>query len=165
MATYTIHKNNSTTSVVIALEGYGPADEDFAGSFKLIGSFQHDLEKNATAINGDHFLIAGAKEALRESVDFDDVDLNKLVYLDQASNAPQYETDPADADADSFEIDDEQEDPDGGETVAELKERVALITDKDELQKAYEAEQNREKSRSTALAAIEARAVELSEIK
>lgn len=48
----------------------------------------------------------------------------------------------------------------GTETVAQLKERIAKITDKAELEAIYKAEQEGAK-RSTALAAIEARAAEL----
>jgi len=48
----------------------------------------------------------------------------------------------------------------GDETVVALKERIGKITDKDELEKAYKAEQEG-KNRPTAIAAIEARAKEL----
>jgi hypothetical protein len=55
---------------------------------------------------------------------------------------------------------DETQGSDGKESVAKLKERIATITDKDELQKVYDDEVAGE-NRSTAKAAIEARAAEL----
>lgn len=96
MATYSVHKNISSNRVIIALKGYGPADDmDHAE----VGTFDHDVnaednnETTATGLNkdGEHFLIAGAKQVLRDNEDYKHLDLNKLTYLDQASNAPQHE--------------------------------------------------------------------------
>ena len=216
MATYTVHKGVGDDRVVIALDGFGPADNDVQGGYKQVGSFTHgetDEDDNTTAAeglnrNGEHFLIAGAKGVLRDSEDFKHLNLDKLVYLDQASNAPQHEdmaysTDAVmdsggehhpeistqlggvgseandsqienggidgnedgsenrqEAEGEDAEQEDENEDEANGETVKQLKERIAGITDKDELQKAYDDEKTG-KNRSTAIAAIEARAEEL----
>lgn len=219
MATYSVHKNISSNRVIIALKGYGPADDmDHAE----VGTFDHDVnaegdnETTATGLNkdGEHFLVAGAKQVLRDSGKFDNLNIDSLIYVDKASNAPVHAEDSAYAtenlrdsggephpdistqlggvgsEANDSQIEhggadgnqdgsenrqegegessnedaeqnaEETEDEADGETVKQLKERIASITDKDELQKAYDDEKAG-KNRTTALSAIEARAEEL----
>lgn len=99
MATYTVHKGIGDNRVVIALDGFGPADNDVQGGYTKVGSFDHgetDEGDNTTSPqslnkDGEHFLIAGAKQVLRDSEDYKHLNLDALTYLDQASNAPQHD--------------------------------------------------------------------------
>lgn len=229
MTKYTVFKGNGDMRVVIALDGYGPNE----AGFTEVGSFTHGIDamsNNETDakkldLRGDHVLIAKAKEVLRDSGDFDNVNLDSLTYLDRASNAPVHADQGVTTDAmltsgvdpdpevstqlggdhseeNNSQIDTTQnsdtetvhaQDGEGGtqeriadeegstkqsgsetsendsegnaevnETVAQLKERIADVTDKNELQGIYDAEKAG-KDRPTAIAAIEARAAELNE--
>lgn len=96
MTTYSVHKTDGNDQVVIALEGYGPTN-----GFTEVGTFEHGVnEENSqtdpdalTASNGDHVFIAKAKELLADSKEFGHLNLDKLTFLDRASNAPLHDED------------------------------------------------------------------------
>lgn len=225
MTKYTVHKAIGDSRVIIALADSGPAEGQ---GFNEVGSFTHgEGDSTLDAPNGDHVFIAKAKEVLRDSGDFDRINLDKLVYLDQASNAPKEENFqlgggmeelkesggephpeistqlggvgsavndselPTTQNSETETVTENQEgsgsentqeriegagedkqepedkpksedEDDGKETVDQLKERIALITDKAELEAAYK-EEIENKNRVGAITALEARANELNE--
>ena len=84
---YSVHKANGQNRVVIALADFGPAENQ---GFTEVGTFSLAEGTTLNGENGDHILITKAKEVLRDSSDerFSGLDLDKLTYLDQSSNAP-----------------------------------------------------------------------------
>lgn len=85
------------------------------------------------------------------TVDAEGKDPNGVVESEERSDADE-----------ANNKDENQEDEHDGETVAQLKERLATVTDKDALEADYKAEQEG-KNRAGAIAAYEARAAELNE--
>lgn len=82
------------------------------------------------------------------------------IHADTQNDGDKADSPPAVDAANGTEADAGNDGSDGSESVADLKTRIAGITDKAELQKEYEAEQAG-KNRSTAIKAIEDRAAEL----
>ena len=84
---YSVHKANGQNRVVIALADFGPAENQ---GFTEVGTFSLAEGTTLNGENGDHILITKAKEVLRDSSDdrFSGLELDKLTYLDQSSNAP-----------------------------------------------------------------------------
>ena len=87
MTTYSVHRNPGDSKVIIALDGYGPDDHP-------IGTFEHGVDpvngqtdaNDLGSSNGDHPFVAKAKKVLLDDDKMVNVEL--LIFVDQASNAP-----------------------------------------------------------------------------
>lgn len=185
MTKFVVLLHTGMNQATIALEGYEPTD----GSVE-VGSFEMDVNplNNQTTrtemgnSNSEHAFITNAKRVIADSGEFTG-NVDRLTFLDKASNAPVHEEVTLSTnDTDAMNVNEERSDagsvPAGGEgaqndgtngaegeetkkeTVEQLKERIAGISDKDELEREFKAEQEGQ-NRATALAAFEARAKEL----